>query len=99
MSFRHEYRIALETVASLARAEGGTTPSGAAGETQVARSIGAILARAGGKASVVARSGILEIGWTPSPEDAEPLGVATAASSVSIAAGSSSRSLSAMPRL
>ena len=79
MGFLHEFRVAIETLETLASAEGGATPSGAAGETQVAWSIGAILARAGGKASVVARSGILEIGWTPSPEDAEPLGVATAA--------------------
>jgi len=79
MGFRHEYQIALEAVEALGRAEGAAAPSGAAGETQVARSIGAILARAGGKASVVARSGILEIGWTPSPEDAEPLDVAAAA--------------------
>jgi tetratricopeptide (TPR) repeat protein len=76
VSFRHEYQIALETLASLASAEGGASPSGAADEAQVARSIGAILAKAGGKASVVAREGILQIGWTPSPEDSEPLEVA-----------------------
>ena len=79
MGFRHEYRVSLESVESLASAEGGVSRGGAASETQVARSVGSILARAGGKASVVARSGVLEIGWTPSPEGAEPLDVAAAA--------------------
>ena len=78
MGFRHEYQVALGTVESLAGAESGTPPDSTVGETQIAHNIGSILARAGGKASVVARSGILEIGWTPSPEDAEPLDVAAA---------------------
>jgi len=79
VGFRHEYRVALETVEDLARAEGGASPADEPSETRIARSIGALLARAGGKASVVARAGVLEIGWTPSPEDAEPLDVAAAA--------------------
>ena len=79
MSFRHEYRVALQSVETLIRAEGSTSPSGKASETQIARSIGSILARAGGRASVAARAGVLEIGWTPSPEGAEPLDVAAAA--------------------
>ena len=79
MGFRHEYRLALDTIEALGRAEGGTSHGSDASETQIARNLGTILARAGGKASVVARSGILEIGWTPSPEDAEPLDVAIGA--------------------
>jgi tetratricopeptide (TPR) repeat protein len=61
------------------RAEGGTSQGSDARETQIARNLGTLLARAGGKASVVSRTGILEIGWTPSPEDAEPLDVAAGA--------------------
>ena len=79
MGFRHEYQVALETVEALGRAEGGTSQSSGPSETQIARNLGTILARAGGKASVVARAGVLDIGWTPSPEDAEPLAVAIGA--------------------
>ena len=78
MGFRHEYRITVEAVEALAGAE-ATAASGATREVQIVQGIGAILARAGGKACVVARDGVLEIGWTPSPEAARPLDVATAA--------------------
>jgi len=54
--------VALKTVEALARGE--------ARETQIARCIGAILARAGGKASVVARAGELPAAIEPEQQAA-----------------------------
>ena len=79
MSFRHEYRVTLGAIESLARAEASVQPNATMSESKIARSIGSILARAGGKASVAAKSGVLEIGWTPNPASAEPLDVAALA--------------------
>ena len=62
--------MALETVEALARAEGRASQGGEARETQIARSIGAILARAGGKASVVARAGELPAAIEPEQQAA-----------------------------
>jgi len=62
--------VALETVEALARAEGRASQGGEARETQIARSIGAILARAGGKASVVARAGELPAAIEPEQQAA-----------------------------
>ena len=70
MGFCHEYRVALETVEALALAEGRASQGGAARETQIARSIGAILARAGAEARVVARAGELPAAIEPEQQAA-----------------------------
>ena len=62
--------MALETVEALARAEGRASQGGEARETQIARCIGAILARAGGKARVAARAGDLRAAIEPEQQAA-----------------------------
>jgi len=70
MAFRYEFLVPLSSL--------GTILPAAGGGSDAARLTGDILASAGGKASVVARTDALEIKWTPAGE-AHPLDVAVAA--------------------